>query len=59
MKVYWIAYYGKFRKSEYTFQGRNAKRDAHRLVKQLGGRVIRTVMPRQSAVDSLKHPPRN
>jgi hypothetical protein len=56
MKVYWTAFYGR---SEYTFQGRNAKRDAYRLVKRFGGRVIRTVMPRQSAVDSLKHPPRN
>ena len=40
MKVYWTAYYGKFRKSEYTFQGRNAKRDAYRLVKRKVQRMI-------------------
>ena len=44
MKVYWTVYYGKFRKSEYTFQGPNGKRDAQRLAKRLGGRVVRTVM---------------
>ena len=44
MKVYWTIYYGKFRKSEYTFQGSNGKRDAQRLAKRLGGRVVRTVM---------------
>jgi len=38
VKVYWTAFYGR---SEYTFQGRNAKRDAHRLVKRFGGRVVR------------------
>jgi hypothetical protein len=38
MKVYWTAFYGR---SEYTFQGRNAKRDAHRLAKRFGGRVVR------------------
>jgi len=38
VKVYWTAFCGQ---SEYTFQGRNAKRDAHRLVKQFGGRVVR------------------
>jgi len=27
MKVYWTVYYGKFRRSEYTFQGPNGKRD--------------------------------
>ena len=41
MKVYWTVYYGKFRKSEYTFQGQNAKRDAQRLAKRIGGRVVR------------------
>ena len=41
MKVYWTVYYGEFRKSEYTFQGNNAKRDAQRLAKRLGGRVVR------------------
>ena len=41
MKVYWAIYYGKFRKSEYTFQGPNAKRDAQRLAKRFGGRVVR------------------
>jgi hypothetical protein len=41
VKVYWTAFYGR---SEYTFQGRNAKRDAQRLVKRFGGRVVRTVM---------------
>ena len=44
MKVYWTVYYGKFRKSEYTFQGPNGKRDAQRLAKRLGGRVVRTVI---------------
>ena len=44
MKVYWTVYYGKFRKSEYTFQGPNGKRDAQRLAKRFGGRVVRTVM---------------
>ena len=44
MKVHWTVYYGKFRKSEYTFQGPNGKRDAQRLAKRLGGRVVRTVM---------------
>jgi hypothetical protein len=44
MKVYWTIYYGKFRKSEYTFQGPNGKRDAQRLAKRFGGRVVRTVM---------------
>ena len=44
MKVYWTVYYGKFRKSEYTFQGSNGKRDAQRLAKRFGGRVVRTVM---------------
>jgi hypothetical protein len=38
VKVYWTAFYGR---SEYTFQGRNAKRDAQRLVKRFGGRVVR------------------
>lgn len=41
MKVYWIAYYGKFKASVYAFQGPNAKRDAYRLVKRFGGRVVR------------------
>ena len=41
MKVCWTVYYGKFRKSEYTFQGTNGKRDAQRLAKRLGGRVVR------------------
>ncbi len=41
MKVYWTVYFGKFRRSEYTFQGLNAKRDAQRLAKRLGGRVMR------------------
>ena len=40
MKVYWAVYYGKFRKSEYTFQGNNAKRDAQRLAKRFGGRAV-------------------
>ena len=40
MKVYWAVYYGKFRKSEYTFQGNNAKRDAQRLAKRFGGRSV-------------------
>ena len=44
MKVHWTVYYGKFRKSEYTFQGPNGKRDAQRLAKRFGGRVVRTVM---------------
>jgi len=38
VKVYWTAFYGR---SEYTFQGRNAKRDALRLAKRFGGRVAR------------------
>ena len=41
MKVYWTVYFGKFRRSEYTFQGPNAKRDAQRLAKRLGGQVVR------------------
>jgi hypothetical protein len=41
MKTYWTVYFGKFRRSEYTFQGTNAKRDAQRLAKRLGGRVVR------------------
>lgn len=41
MKVYWTVYFGKFRRSEYTFQGENAKRDAQQLAKRLGGRVVR------------------
>ena len=41
MKVYWTVYFGKFRQSEYTSQGPNAKRDAQRLAKRLGGRVVR------------------
>jgi hypothetical protein len=41
MKVYWTVYFGKFRRSEYTFQGENAKRDAQRLAKRLGGRLVR------------------
>ena len=45
MKVYWMAVYGKSQTSVCAFQGRNAKRDAHRLVKRLGGRVFRAVMP--------------
>tara|TARA_R110000868_G_scaffold292635_1_gene553176 strand:- start:205 stop:345 length:141 start_codon:yes stop_codon:yes gene_type:complete len=40
MKVYWTVRYGEFRQSEYTFQGRNAKRDAQRLAKRFGGRVV-------------------
>ena len=44
MKVYWTVYYGKFRKSEYTFQGLNAKRSAKRLAKRFGGRLIREVI---------------
>ena len=44
MKVHWTVYYGKFRKSEYTFQGPTGKRDAQRLAKRFGGRVVRTVM---------------
>jgi hypothetical protein len=40
MKVYWTVYFGKFRRSEYTFQGENAKRDAQRLAKRLGGRAV-------------------
>ena len=27
MKVYWTVRFGQFRKSEYTFQNQNAKRD--------------------------------
>ena len=41
MKVFWTVYFGKFRRSEYTFQGENAKRDAQRLAKRIGGRVVR------------------
>jgi len=41
MKIYWTVYFGKFRRSEYTFQGENAKRNAQRLAKRLGGRVVR------------------
>ena len=37
MKVFWTVRFGEFRKSEYTFQGQNAKRDAQRLAKRLGG----------------------
>ena len=44
MKVHWTVYYGKFRKSEYTFQGPNGKRDAKQLAKRLGGRLIREVI---------------
>ena len=44
MKVFWTVYYGKFRRSEYTFQGNNAKRDAQRLAKRFGGRLIREVI---------------
>lgn len=51
MKVFWTIYYGKFRKSEYTFQGPNAKRDAKRLVKRLGGRVFRTVVADNTTVN--------
>jgi hypothetical protein len=40
MKVYWTVYFGKFRRSEYTFQGENAKRDAQRLAKRFGGRAV-------------------
>lgn len=45
MKVFWTVYYGKFRRSEYTFRGNNAKRDAQRLAKRFGGRLIREVIP--------------
>ena len=41
MKVFWTVRFGEFRKSEYTFQGQNAKRDAQRLAKRIGGRVVR------------------
>ena len=44
MKVFWTVYYGKFRKSHYTFQGPNGKRDAKRLAKRFGGRLIREVI---------------
>lgn len=40
MKVYWTVYFGKFRRSEYTFQGSNAKRDAQRLAKRFGGCIV-------------------
>lgn len=40
MKVYWTVIYGKWRASSYTFQGRNAKRDAQRLAKRLNGKVV-------------------
>ena len=40
MKVYWTVRYGEFRKSEFTFQGPNGKRDAQRLAKRLGGRAV-------------------
>jgi hypothetical protein len=45
MKVYWTAVYGSGRPSRYTFQGRNAKRDAIRLVRRFGGRLIREEVP--------------
>jgi hypothetical protein len=44
MKIYWTVYFGKFRRSEYTFQGPNAKRDAQRLAKRLSGRLVREVI---------------
>ena len=47
MKVYWTVYFGKFRRSEYTFQGENAKRDALRAARVAVARdlkaTIRTV----------------
>jgi hypothetical protein len=46
MKVYWTVRYGQFRTSEYTFQGKNAKRDAQRLVKRLGGLLVCVKGPR-------------
>jgi hypothetical protein len=45
MKTYWTAIYGIGRKSQITFQGSNAKRNAKRIVARYGGKIAKEVAP--------------